>query len=96
MKKKFLTGIAVLAIAAVAAFNVGFNSPEEKLSDIALANIEDLDDDIEGGLSLPDRKSVETTLTIVEGNISWSVRITCCVDGKTSCSADSRCHSVLI
>jgi hypothetical protein len=42
MKKKILGGIAILAIAAVAAFNVGFNSQSDGLSDVYLANVEAL------------------------------------------------------
>jgi hypothetical protein len=44
MKKKILGGIAILAIAAVAAFNVGFNSQSDDLSDVLLANVEALAD----------------------------------------------------
>jgi hypothetical protein len=42
MNKKFLSGFAVLAIAAVAAWNVNFNSQTNGMSDLALANIEAL------------------------------------------------------
>ena len=44
MKKKIFGGIAVLAIAAVAAWNVGVNLNSQKsgLSDVLLANIEAL------------------------------------------------------
>jgi hypothetical protein len=42
--KKILGGIAILAIAAVAAFNVGFNSQSDGLSDVSLANVEALAD----------------------------------------------------
>ncbi|WP_139785148.1 hypothetical protein [Parabacteroides sp. Marseille-P3160] len=42
MKKKIVGGIAVLAIAAVAAFNVNLNAQEERLSNISLANLEAL------------------------------------------------------
>jgi len=42
MKKKFFGSLAVLAIAAVAAFNVNINASEEGLSDISLANAEAL------------------------------------------------------
>ena len=38
----FLYGLAVLAIAAVAAGNVNFNSQASLMSDVALANIEAL------------------------------------------------------
>jgi hypothetical protein len=43
MKKRILGGIAVLAIAAVAAINVNMSSQSENLlSDLALANVEAL------------------------------------------------------
>ena len=42
MKKIFFGSIAVLAIAAMAAFNVNMNTQENGLSDVSLANIEAL------------------------------------------------------
>jgi hypothetical protein len=42
MKKYIISGIAVLAIAAVAAWNVSMNSQKNGLSDISLANLEAL------------------------------------------------------
>ncbi|GHT65362.1 hypothetical protein AGMMS50239_24960 [Bacteroidia bacterium] len=42
MKKKIFGGIAVLAIAAVAAWNVNLNSQKSDLSDVFLANVEAL------------------------------------------------------
>jgi hypothetical protein len=42
MKKKIFGGIAVLAIAAVAAINVNFNSQNNDLANISLANVEAL------------------------------------------------------
>jgi len=42
MKKKIFGGLAILAIAAVAVFNVNFNSKSSKLSDVSLANVEAL------------------------------------------------------
>jgi hypothetical protein len=40
MKKKILGGIAVLAIAAIAAMNVNLNTTSGNLSDTSLANVE--------------------------------------------------------
>jgi hypothetical protein len=40
MKKKILGGIAVLAIAVVAAMNVNLNTTNADLSDTSLANVE--------------------------------------------------------
>lgn len=42
MKKKILGGIAILAIAVVAAFNVNISVQENGLSDISLDNVEAL------------------------------------------------------
>ncbi|WP_080904340.1 NVEALA domain-containing protein [Parabacteroides sp. Marseille-P3160] len=42
MKKKIFGGLAVLAIAAMAAFNVNLSAQEENLSTISLANVEAL------------------------------------------------------
>jgi hypothetical protein len=42
MKKKNFVGIAVLAIAAMAAWDVNFSSQSDKLSAVSLANIEAL------------------------------------------------------
>lgn len=42
MKKKVLGSIAVLAIAALTAFNVNINSQDNGLSDISLDNVEAL------------------------------------------------------
>jgi hypothetical protein len=42
MKKKIFGSLIVIAIAAVAAFNVSFNSQSDSLSAMTLANIEAL------------------------------------------------------
>jgi hypothetical protein len=42
MKKKIFGGIAVVAIAAVAAWNVNLNSQDNELSNVYLANVEAL------------------------------------------------------
>jgi hypothetical protein len=42
MKKKILGGIALLTIAAVAAWNVDLNSQRNELSAVSLANVEAL------------------------------------------------------
>jgi hypothetical protein len=42
MKKKIFGGITVLAIAAVAAFNVNFSAQSNGLSDVSLTNVEAL------------------------------------------------------
>ncbi len=50
MKKKILVGIAVLAIAAIAAFNVNLNMDQKnELSLLALVNVEALAQNEEGG-----------------------------------------------
>jgi hypothetical protein len=42
MNKKVLYGIAALAIAALSVLNVNFNSQQSSLSDVSLANVEAL------------------------------------------------------
>ena len=42
MKKKLLSSLAVLAVAAVAAWNVNFNSQTDLMSDVVLENVEAL------------------------------------------------------
>jgi hypothetical protein len=50
MKKKILGGIAILAIAALAAFNVNLNlAQESNMSPLALANVEALAQSEGGG-----------------------------------------------
>jgi hypothetical protein len=50
MKKYIISGIAVLAIAAVAAWNVGLSSQKnDGLSDVMLANVEALAQEITEG-----------------------------------------------
>ena len=47
MKKKFFGSIVVLAIAAIAAFNVNVNTQWKGLSDISLQNIEALASEVD-------------------------------------------------
>ncbi|GHT07519.1 hypothetical protein FACS189426_01080 [Bacteroidia bacterium] len=42
MNKKVLLGVAAFAIAAVSVFNVNFNSQSNNLSNVSLANVEQL------------------------------------------------------
>ncbi|MFR0677014.1 NVEALA domain-containing protein [Dysgonomonas mossii] len=42
MKKKIIGSITVMAIAAVAAFNINLSNPDKGLSNISLANVEAL------------------------------------------------------
>lgn len=51
MKKQNIGGLAVLAITAVAAFNISLNSQENKLSAISMANIEALAQSEEPGIT---------------------------------------------
>ncbi len=48
-KKKFLGLLAVLMIAAVAAWNVNLNSQKDVLSDLSMENVEALADESGGG-----------------------------------------------
>jgi len=47
MKKKIISGLAVLAIAVAAAWNVSFNSQTRGMTDVMLANVEALADEID-------------------------------------------------
>ncbi|MDR0423816.1 MAG: NVEALA domain-containing protein [Rickettsiales bacterium] len=47
MKKKLFCSIAVLAIAAMAAFNININTQENGLSDVSLDNVEALASEID-------------------------------------------------
>lgn len=49
MKRKLLCGLAVLAIAVAAAWNVNLNSQTKGMSDVMLANVEALADSEEPG-----------------------------------------------
>lgn len=76
MKKKIIGGIAVLAIAAVAAFNVNMNTQETNLSLLSLANVEALAGENDGSKKV---SKITDTSTDVEvwnhnGNGKW---ITC-------------------
>ena len=48
MKKKLFTGLAVLVIATIVAWNVNYNS-QDGMSDLALANVEALADSVVTG-----------------------------------------------
>jgi hypothetical protein len=76
MNKKILYGIAVLAIAAVAAWNVNFNSQRNDLSDISLANIEALAGE-----------SATCTFSKVEKNQSDN-SLCCTGNGSLCCTMD--------
>jgi hypothetical protein len=75
MKKKVFGGIAVLVIAAIAAFNVNFNSQSNELSAISLANVEALAIEI----SSPGQWVAHT----LEGEHSWR-----CDSGGRVCCPD--------
>ena len=49
MKKKILSAMFAVAIMTVAGYNVYMNQTKNNLSELALANIEALADDTEGG-----------------------------------------------
>jgi hypothetical protein len=78
MKKYIISGIAVLAIAAVAAWNVGLNLNSQNshnLSDIQLANVEALAQE-NGGHNCPGR---HCSWSDVSGSCS-----ACCPFGKSA------------
>ncbi len=83
MKKKIFSGIAVLAIATVAAFNVNFSTGND-LSDISLANVE--------ALATPEVKGFMYVKCITEkfqnpatGDVQEVTKKTCSGEGSLSC-----------
>jgi hypothetical protein len=97
MRKYILGGIALLAIAAVAAWNVNLNSQSNDLSDISLANVEALADDENGSESgwrqLP--KTITNYTRDEKGDVisTETYTLQCCINNgpSTSCSADPGC-----
>lgn len=90
MKKKIVGGIAVLAIAAVAAFNVSLNSQEENLSNINIASVEALANGESGGTpsctcskTCPDGKTTASCTGYNYCNCSSGFNSVTC-DGVTS------------
>jgi len=94
MKKKIFGSIAILAIAAVAAFNLNLNM-ENEASKLSLANVEVL----AYGEKLPDNwkkgmktgtKSIVTSYTIILGvRINHYTDISCCVGSVESDACDT-------
>ena len=76
MKKKILGGIAILAIAAVAALNVSFSAKSNGLSDVSLTNIEALAE-IESG-NTKDCPGGSCSFSDAFGNVCTA----CCPEGK--------------
>ena len=74
MKKKFFGSLAVLAIAAVAAFNVNVNTQEEGLSDVSLDNVEALAGEKGDGY-----------LYVEPGSPGSGVACVCYKEGQESC-----------
>ncbi len=88
MNKKSISGLlAVVMIAAVAAFNVSLNSQKETLSDLAMENVEALADESSGESSTYCRKNVysrsgyRTTpcKTCIPTNNKYGTRIGTCI-----------------
>jgi len=76
MKKKILGGIAVLAIVAVAAFNVILNTNQKSdMSLLALANVEALaGNESGGGISVTSCLGIWGTCTLPNGTIHKLLR----------------------
>jgi hypothetical protein len=88
MKKYIISGIAVLAIAAVAAWNVSVNSQNSALSDIQLANVEALAQESTSGYT----EIRDETSSYSNGNLyRQSVIISCHTGGPlTSCNSSCK------
>lgn len=78
MKKKIMGLIAIVAIAAVAGYNVYASQYNMKLSDLALANVEALANDGESGYSCS-----ATANCYYAGRVEGSISCT----GKVSCTS---------
>jgi hypothetical protein len=88
MIKKVLGGIGLLAIAAVAAWNVNLSSQSNDLSELSLANVEALASGESGGErvcynTITTQAGVQTlycgTCTYISGSPSW-------ISGKGKCN----------
>ena len=98
MKKKFLYGIAVLAIAAIAAMNIELSNTQNKdLSDIMLKNLEALAD-YEVGPPLTNWKQYTIDCTVTVGfsygvvyTHTYTYTTTACGYGTGSCLSPAGC-----
>jgi hypothetical protein len=78
MKKKILGGIAILAIATVATFNVNLNlAQESNMSPLALANVEALAQNESGGGGNT-RECWQGTLDVYSGVLKYDCRVSGC------------------
>ncbi|WP_313381518.1 NVEALA domain-containing protein [Proteiniphilum saccharofermentans] len=97
MKKKILCGITVLAIAALAAFNLNLSSDENVVSSLTLANVEALAQETHP--TIYNRHPFQCTITgngkvkiaggtIVEvkGSLSFDGGISCSSSGNMTCT----------
>lgn len=78
MKKKIMGFVAIVAIAVTSGYNVYTSQNNMKLSDLPLANVEALANDVESGYSCS-----ATANCYYGGRVEGSVSCT----GKTSCTS---------
>ncbi|MDR0506066.1 MAG: NVEALA domain-containing protein [Dysgonamonadaceae bacterium] len=89
MYKKVLYGIAILAIAAVAAWNVNVNSQKEELSDVMLANVEALASETDSASKgTPGTKTTTKYEYDSDGRLiqTITISVSCCASGNDLCS----------
>jgi hypothetical protein len=92
MKKKFFAGIAVLAIATMAAFNVNLNTPENDMSALSLANVEALAYGENGGASCDAGGPGASSCSISQdypGGLGSSKSVTCNSGYYACCTKDT-------
>jgi hypothetical protein len=92
MKKYIISGIAVLAIAAVAVINITLsNGKTNSLSDLQLANVEALAQESNSSMGYHTTKTVTVYYYDSEGRLtrteSWTEP--CCSIGGIQCSGNS-------
>jgi hypothetical protein len=87
VKKKILYGFAILAIAAVAAFNLNFNNDENVPSPLTLANVEALAEENNSNPQGWSEDKAETTSYMDGREYKRSVIINCYEGGpQSSCT----------
>lgn len=91
MKKKIFGGLFILAIAAVAAFNINMNRQDNRQSFLSLANVEALAGESENK-DENDWYVTKCTTTVYQyderGRVSKTTTYEhpCCVDGSSPCT----------
>ena len=90
MKNKIFGSLIVLAVAAVSAWNVNYNSQANRMSDITLLNVEALaeENDANGKGAEREREIKETYYREFKGKTQYCIEITkeCIGSGNVVCN----------